>query len=861
MINKSSQLITARLPWPQVVYFDDGCAEAQFGYCARPTKFNVALDREKILQSAQKFVEKRRFDRALEEYQKLIRDDPNDARTLLKLGDLQVRMQLSAEAMQTYDRVAQLYESQGFAVKALAVYKQIREHIQKRSPELADNFAHITPRLAKIYVLLGLKSDAVQAFDEAASRLLRAGKRREAIDTFREMVDLDPSNPLSYVRLAEAYCQLDDVDSGQQAFASAVDLLRKAGRDDDALRVIDRCLHFVSDPALAKSAAEILLQRGNRADGLQALSKLQISFQADPKNLTVLGMLAQAFTLIEQPEKSVEVYKQMAIIAREKGDQALFLQLIEYLSQVAPNDDQVRAMRLLMQQSSPAPPAVDSDEGVVELRDDDLVEEAEALKSGRPQFDSVEPIDLDYDVVDHADFDPASYAEKALSDADAFRRLNFPQKAVEPLRFALELEPTNLAVRYKLREVLAESGDYESMRAESLQIASLLVNSGYLSEAAPFLSEVLAEEPNNAEAIRVYTTIYGRPPVAQPAARSSAPLPRYEDDGAQNRYSSSGLPLDEVDDPFGELHEPTERDSLPSFAIDEFDGGDAASVAPPGEHAPDSGGFGLDEVLDEAEFFAARGLYDDARSILEDQLARSPNHPLLLEKLREVLQASAGVMPGHDDAEQSHVIPSQYPPEDDDEFSATLSALESLEVTATASKPAPADVDIDQVFAKFKEGVRAQVEESDSATHYDLGVAYKEMGLVADAIKELEIAARDPTRECMCFAMIGLVYLEQNELDAAEKAYIRGLEASRKTVDQEMNLYYDLGVVNEMKGAYPEAAYYLKKIARKDPAYRDVRERLLGIEQALNESVSSSRRPVGEEDEFERVFDDLFGSK
>ena len=192
-----------------------------------------------------------------------------------------------------------------------------------------------------------------------------------------------------------------------------------------------------------------------------------------------------------------------------------------------------------------------------------------------------------------------------------------------------------------------------------------------------------------------------------------------------------------------------------------------------------------------------------------------------------------------------------------------MSALESLEVTSSPSKPAPAPVDIDSVFAKFKEGVRAQVEDTDSATHYDLGVAYKEMGLVADALKELEIAARDPARECMCYSMIGLVHLEQNDLEAAEKAYIHGLEAPRKTVDQEMNLYYDIGVVNEMKNAYPEAAYYFKKIARKDPGYRDVRERLLAIEQVLHEetSSSSSRRPVGEEDEFERVFDDLFGSK
>ncbi len=830
----------------------------------------MALDREKTLQNAQKLIEKKRFDRALEEYQRLVHDDPNDARTLLKLGDLQVRLQLSSDAMQTYDRVAKLYEAQGFAVKALAVYKQIREHIQKRSPELAEQFAHITPRLAKIYTQLGLKSDAIQAYDEVATRLMRAGKRREAIDAFREMVELDRANPLSHVRLGEAFCQLEDYASARQAFTEAVDVLQRLSRDDDALRVIDRALHFENDPSLARTAAEILLRRGNRADGLQALTKLQMCFQADPKDLTVLGMLAQAFSLIEQPEKAVEVYKQMALIAREKGDQLLFVQLVDYLVQVAPQDDQVRAMKLLLQQpQTPPPPAVAEDDAVLELRDDDFLEEADNQRAS----DSVQEVaaaEVEYEEVDNADFDATGYSDQALEDADAFIRLNMPERAIEPLRFALELEPTKLSLHYKLREVLAHVGDYAAMRTESLQIAALLVDTGYLADAGPFISEVLAEEPQNEAAIRLYTSVYGHPPVAQvpsrPSPRNDEPLPSFEvPESIRPPVSSRSAAIQvDVDDPFSDGTADSSG-GLPSFALedsDELDVANGPSSASPGRAPSGDVTFGLEEVLDEAEFFATRGLYDDARGILEDQLARSPNHPLLLEKLREVLQASAGLSPSEDGDDRSHVVPSQYPPEDDDEFSATLNALDSLEVPSAQFRASQAAIDVDQVFAKFKEGVRAQVDESDSATHYDLGVAYKEMGLISDAIKELEIAARDPSRECMCYAMIGLIHLEQNELDAAEQAYVRGLDAVRKTIDQEMSLYYDLGIVNEMKEAYPEAAYYFKKIARKDPGFRDVKERLLALEQAKQGAVAEPmRRAVGEEDEFERVFDDLFDSK
>jgi tetratricopeptide (TPR) repeat protein len=172
------------------------------------------------------------------------------------------------------------------------------------------------------------------------------------------------------------------------------------------------------------------------------------------------------------------------------------------------------------------------------------------------------------------------------------------------------------------------------------------------------------------------------------------------------------------------------------------------------------------------------------------------------------------------------------------------------------------EVDVDQVFAKFKAGVRAQVVEADSATHYDLGVAYKEMGLVGEAIAEFEQAGRDAHRECMCFAMIGLIYLEQNQLDRSAEAYIKALSAQSKTVEQEMNLYYDLGTVYEMKGATKDALYYFQKIARRDPGYRDVADRINALDPgAAQPKPQSSARAVNDDDDFERAFDDLFEGK
>ncbi|HYP91385.1 MAG TPA: tetratricopeptide repeat protein, partial [Polyangiaceae bacterium] len=196
----------------------------------------------------------------------------------------------------------------------------------------------------------------------------------------------------------------------------------------------------------------------------------------------------------------------------------------------------------------------------------------------------------------------------------------------------------------------------------------------------------------------------------------------------------------------------------------------------------------------------------------------------------------------------------------------SLNALDALEpvpdsysAEARQALSSTQDIDVDQVFEKFKAGVKAQVADNDSATHYDLGVAYKEMGLLPDAVGEFEVAGRDPLRECMCFAMIGLIYLEQNQLDRAAEAYVRALSAAQKTVEQEMSLYYDLGNVYEMKRQSQDALYYFQKIARRDPGYRDVSER---IAQLLPKPAQPERnaRAVND-DEFDRVFDDLFESK
>jgi tetratricopeptide (TPR) repeat protein len=893
----------------------------------------VSIDRERILQAAQKYVDKKKYDRAIAEYQKIVQEDPTDARILLKIGDLQARLQAYPEAIATYDRVGQYYSSQGFALKAIAVYKQIRELIRKHSPQLADRYGHIIPKLAEIYTQLGLTSDALSAYDEVATRLQKNGRDRDAIEIFSKMVELDSTNPLPHLRLAEACCRVQSVDEAIDSFWTAAELLLNLGRHDDAQRVIERILHFRPDPQFARVAAELYLQKGTREDGMQALAKLQIAFQADPKNLDTLGLLAQAFTSIGQEAKALEVYKEMARIARDQGRTDLFSELAAHLRAVAPHDDGVRALLSIPPTSEPQPSARSSQSGDLDLHDSDLelVDEAPSvqpvpplaapIRSARPVMVSApdvvivdEDVEAAEEFVEDESFDARAHARKAVIDAESFRKLRLYSKAVEALRIALEIDPRSLDIRHKLREVLIEAGDRDGAIGETITLAAIHLDRKEPHLAEPLLYEVLEVEPEHPAALEMFAQIapaetYSQARDKLPSIQEiyesydpGEPLPSYdlEEISAshampQERTSHSSRPQFDsfsiVDDPFTTAPSdvPVRDAPLPSFPLGAEEDIMAGLVDQEGaeaepefieedieevyvEGAIDSHE-AVEEALEEADFFASRGLWEDARAILTDQLTRSPKHPLLSERLREVDGAIAAAGESQT-IERSQLAGSQQTPPKDRGFDITASLDALDELAAPPSQAAQQggsskqhdfaddseEVDVDQVFAKFKAGVRAQVAESDSATHYDLGVAYKEMGLLPDAIQEFELAARDAQRECMCYAMIGMIHLEQSKLDEAAAAYIRGLEAQGKTVEQEMSLYYDLGNVYEMKNSNEDALYYFQKIARRDPGFRDVKDRIAALQPQKAQAASASRA-VNDEDEFDRVFDDLFDSK
>lgn len=855
----------------------------------------MAIDREKVLQAAQKYVEKKKYDKAVLEYQKLVQADPNDARTLLKIGDLQTKMGTYPDAISTYEGVGRLYAQQGFALKAIAVYKQIRELIAKHAPTLDERYGHITPKLAELYEQLGLVSDALAALDEVATRFQRQQRDDEAIAVCQKIVQLDPTNPLPHLRLAEAFSRTRDVDGAVGSFRTAASLLVQIGRRDDAIKVLERLLHHRGDLEQARQCAELYLQRGQPQDGMLALAKLQVCFQADPRDLDTLGLLSRAFTVIGQAAKSIEVQKEMARVARDTGRTDLFRDYAARLLQIAPNDEVVQRLagqampeRMAAYPTPPPPQQPQTAPGYVpqgppqgygapvappappapppmrpqtagspfaqtamasgqswpmrgpeappppppppqaqepDANGDELYEDADELYEDADGMAEAEAEAANAPEPE-AETGPTEDVPQLLENAAAFRRVRLYDKALGAIERALELDPRSVEAYEAMRDIFLEEGRIEEGVAAMLSLASLFVDALDGDSAARTLQDVLAYDPQNPRAIELLREL------GYEVVDENTELPQDEATGAEGYDDASRLPSydleemgpEDVSSQYGDGNQVVVRGQaapLPSFSLDQNEAqADGYAKRAGGSEAPR--GMELEDALEESEFFASRGLFDDAYNILVGQLDRYPNHPLLRERLAEL------------EYSQQSASGARERPTDDRSFdiAESLDLYHEAPVTAAGGfSSGDEQVDVEEVFQKFKEGVEKEISQDDSHTHYDLAIAYKEMGLIDDAIREFDVAARDQEMECVCQSMIGTLELERGNVGEAIEAFLRGLNAPVKEPAQELTLLYELGNAYEAKKMPREALAYFQKVVRKDPRFRDVGERVARLSQ------------------------------
>ena len=142
----------------------------------------------------------------------------------------------------------------------------------------------------------------------------------------------------------------------------------------------------------------------------------------------------------------------------------------------------------------------------------------------------------------------------------------------------------------------------------------------------------------------------------------------------------------------------------------------------------------------------------------------------------------------------------------------------------------------------------SELESSDTESHFNLGIAYKEMGLFDDAIKEFDKASQDPSRLIDCITLKGQCQSESGLVDDALESLKSGLSQSHLSPEACMTLNFELGQVYQKKGQLLEALEVYQLVAEKDSFFRNVSELIKALRQELGLSDSEDEGPQGDRD-------------
>ena len=137
--------------------------------------------------------------------------------------------------------------------------------------------------------------------------------------------------------------------------------------------------------------------------------------------------------------------------------------------------------------------------------------------------------------------------------------------------------------------------------------------------------------------------------------------------------------------------------------------------------------------------------------------------------------------------------------------------------------------DFQKMLSQFKEKVSENLEASDVRAHHDLGTAYKEMGLLDEAIGEFQAALRASSDHLPTYELMGQTFLEMGKNEAAVKSLERALKIPTGVEDELLGIYYYLARAHEKLGQNESAVEFYDRVFALDINFADVTERLRAL--------------------------------
>lgn len=739
--------------------------------------------KEKLIDSAQKNIQKGQIAKAIKDYQQLVELEPKDIRHRQKLAELYNRAKQTAQSLEEYHKVGSYYADNGFYLKAIAVFKQI----QRISP--AD--LKIYSRLAELNVKQGLVGNALAEYRQLIACHEQAGDRDEVIAVLRRMKAIDPENLNIRVKLGETLAAAGMKNDALEDFQEVLKVLQAKDDQVKLLKLHEIFARFFPDePQIQVGLGMCLIRQGKAERGIALLESLRGTAPEDP---AILDALASGHHLL-------------GVYDRERA-------LLESLVELRPGDLDVRE-RLV--RACLAGEAWDEALDQLETTKADFLE-ADRLVSLRELYEALrehlpeEPrvgtsLQTIYELSgEGAKLFDAMAGETAELSAGSD---TIPEEGLPPL-FSGEDDSVQLHLE---PEVVEESEEMALEFLESLETTPVAEK----TEGSVGESPLVLDLPGD-DVFADLGSELSEETGAIPATDEEPDLVPFELDGEELSFS--------FDDEPAEISATEERSTLPDF-----------DLAPNANAEPLFGeASGLAEKLEEAGFLATQGHFAEAETLCFELLAAEPGCRVAEELLADIRSRRQS--------------PAIEPSAQEDFFDFGAEILDEL---GEDNLPSPEAVSsnkdrygMEGVITEFKKGVRAQIDSDDAESHFNLGIAYKEMGLLDDAIGEFEQAMNDASRCLDCVTLIALCQGDKGDFKGAETTLKLGLALPGLTATQRMSIYYDLGQVYELVQRPLEALECFQSVHDVDMFYRDVQAKIHSLRQQLGLGGDDHEGPAG----------------
>lgn len=786
---------------------------------------NVAALRKK----AADFEQKKQLDKAVAAYREILDifdaggDDNVDVGLYNRVGDLLVRQGNTPDAVTLYERAVDLYAEGGFFNNAIALCNKIL----RTSPGRATVYY----KLGKISAAKGFNGDAKLNFLEYADRMQKGGQMEEAFRALKEFADLCPDQDDIRLMLAE---QLTKADRKTEALDQLQLLYARydgAGRSAEAQATLER-MKAIDPKAEAKEAGESS-KRGAKSDDLVFIdldaptprasrmtrgisTKIEVTptpsapldiitskvesappAESRPSSGAVLGLETTSLedsAIVEPAPLAVSEFAEIDLSAIEEAptgprlssDLALpgDLPMIDLDGTPAGGSARVSAESML--------PTID-----LELPMLDMEEVTEPKPT--PEVIARQSEEL-IELVAEAPETPTSFSDVADEQMEELpppvrRTTSVLANSATALGVRLVDEPDNWALHRQYAEALLDTGDREGGLKELEAALVGLERSNDLEGARSIADEIIRlnplsvrhhqkrveyafrsnDKPRLAEAyIELADALFSDGQTEKAKQVYHRVLELAPDDvRAQAALESFGTPPVPIETP----PPPAPRTSArPSRVVTPGKGGRRYTAALDAAQLP---------PLEEPAEIAASGSDDDFVS-LGDWL-RDEQGP-----------------------KSTRMVVDEEAPTGDEE------------------------ADFADMLKKFKQGVAENVDSEDHESHYDLGVAFKEMGLLDEAISEFQKALRGHVNRVRAYEALGQCFLEQRKLPVAATILQRALSEPGVRDEQLVGVLYLLGYINESLGKPADAKPFYERVFGVDIQFRDVGDRLNAVDKAMS---------------------------